>query len=538
MFNHGTCCSTGTGGDNLDVSPLLRLSAFGIYFHSVFVAITLGFPVAIMALLFKYSRTSEEHYMRAAKRMTMVLAVNFALGAVTGTLVEFGLVQAWPGTILAIASFVFAPLALELIAFANEIALLVLFIVTLGRIKPAKSLVILFFYWIFALTSGVLITTVNSWLVAPWGTGIVPAAIYPFMPEFGPLAMDAQKLVILKILLLASEKPLQAIIQNPEVSQKVGVILFQPTIALNFPYALWSDVHNLLAGIIVGMSIALAAWAFRYLKTGDEKYISIVRSFMPILLVFLVIQPLVVGHFMAEQVVHYNPTKFSMMEDARESYNNPLVALLAYGDPSHPIVGFDEYYRKCEEHRDATLGDLAGKLGVDENTILATAKELGISLTPEKLRGVLAIKLKDVCIADLQKAEERIGFVHAAYYTKIAGGVVAFLAVIALAGILYSIPVISAISKGIFGDRVFLLSLLVAGGSITSAVLGWAVREVGRKPWTVYGLLWPEELVSANAITLSPSFIAFMALVIMVVGVGGLFAMYIVATKEFRRWMR
>ncbi len=521
----------------MDVAPLLRLSAFGIYFHSLFVSITLGFPVAIMALLLRYSRTGEEYYMRAAKRMTMVLAVNFALGAVTGTLVEFGLVQAWPGTILAIASFVFAPLALELIAFANEIALLVLFIVTLGRIKPVKSLVILFFYWIFALMSGVLITTVNSWLVAPWGTAGVPAAIYPFMPEFGPLATDAQKLVALKILLLASGKPLQAVIQNPEVSQKVGVILLQPTVALNFPYALWSDVHNLLAGVIVGMSIALAAWMFRWSKTGDERYISIVKSFMPVLLVFLVIQPLVVGHFMAEQVVHYNPTKFSMMEGARESFSNPLVALLAYGDPNHPITGFDEYRKKCEEHGDATLGDLAGKLGVDENAILATAKELGISLTSEKLRSVLNIKLRDICIADLQKAEERIDFVHTAYYTKIAGGAAAFLAVIALAGVLYDVPVISVISRRVFGDRIFPLSLLVAGGSITSAVLGWAVREVGRKPWTVYGLLWPEELVSANAIAPSPAFAAFMALVILAIGVGGLSAMYIVANREFRRWM-
>ncbi|MEM3391869.1 MAG: cytochrome ubiquinol oxidase subunit I, partial [Archaeoglobaceae archaeon] len=91
-----------------------------------------------MALLWKHNRTGVEDYFRDAKIATSVLAVNFALGAITGTLVEFGLVQAWPGTIVAIATFAFTPLAFELVAFACEIALLVLFIVTLGKIKPMK----------------------------------------------------------------------------------------------------------------------------------------------------------------------------------------------------------------------------------------------------------------------------------------------------------------------------------------------------------------------------------------------------------------
>jgi len=109
----------------ISIDSLLALSAFGVYCHALFVSITLGFPVAIMALLFRYLKTGEEDYFRVAKVMTWVLALNFALGAITGTLVEFGLVQAWPGTILAIASFAFVPLALELLAFANEIAFLV-----------------------------------------------------------------------------------------------------------------------------------------------------------------------------------------------------------------------------------------------------------------------------------------------------------------------------------------------------------------------------------------------------------------------------
>ena len=69
-----------------------------------------------------------------------VLGLNFALGAITGTLVEFGLVQAWPGSIFAIATFGLIPLTLELVAFIGEIVLLVMFIVTLGKVRPPVSL--------------------------------------------------------------------------------------------------------------------------------------------------------------------------------------------------------------------------------------------------------------------------------------------------------------------------------------------------------------------------------------------------------------
>ena len=103
------------------VSTLLSISALGIYIHAFFLSISLGFPFVIISLLFKYWRTKDRDYADATRTVTSVLGLNFALGAITGTLVEFGLVQAWPGTIFAIATFAFIPLTMELIAFIGEI---------------------------------------------------------------------------------------------------------------------------------------------------------------------------------------------------------------------------------------------------------------------------------------------------------------------------------------------------------------------------------------------------------------------------------
>ncbi|MFN4046499.1 MAG: cytochrome ubiquinol oxidase subunit I, partial [Acidilobaceae archaeon] len=55
--------------------------------------------------------------------------------------------------------------------------------------------------------------------------------------------------------------------------------------------------------------------------------------------------------------------------------------------------------------------------------------------------------------------------------------------------------------------------------------------EVGRKPWTVYGLLYPEELATPVPYATSLEFLAFAYAVILSVNLLGLYALYIVATR-------
>jgi cytochrome d ubiquinol oxidase subunit I len=525
-----------------DLSPLLYLSALGIYFHAIFVSLTLGLPLVILFLLIRYARTNDPVYLSGVKKVTAVLAVNFALGAVAGTLVEFGLIQVWPGTILAIASFALTPLALELIAFAMEIVLLVLFIVTLGRIKALYSIIIISLYWAFALFSGVLITAVNSWLMAPWGTGGVAQALYPFMPAYGPLYADAAKLVALKIVLLASGSPLQAVIQTPEASSEIGIILTDPMIAFSNPYALASILHNLTAAIIIGSGVALAAWGYRYYKTGDRRYLQLIKAFAIPLFILILIQPTVFGHFMGTTVVQYNPTKFALMEGAEKTFHNPLIALLAYEDPNHPIVGFDQFYAQCDSMKDVALKDLASSLGLSKDYILDLSSKLGISIDPKKLDQVLDTSVADVCRSDLDAALSRMSLIHYSYFTKIAFGIVAFASAIAIMSVLYDVPVLTRLVRGILrisnggSERrwIFILASLILLGAVMSSALGWLVREVGRKPWTVYGLIYPGEVVSVSPVVYQTSFVLITAFIILAVNLGGLFAMYIVATREFK----
>ena len=502
-------------------SMLLQISALGIFIHAFFLTISLGFPWVIGALLYKWWRTKEKEYYEAARNVTGVLGLNFALGAITGTLVEFGLVQAWPGSIFAIATFGLTPLALELVAFIGEIVLLVMFIVTLGKIQPFASLGIIVAYAAMAALSGVLITTVNSWLNVPWGTGSLASDLYPFLPGYGPNSVNPTALVSLKLELLKNVLTTgtgSQVLQNPSLAKTIGLTLMDPYAAFASPYAWASALHNVNAGIIVGISFALAGYAYRYLKTGQVKYMRILKTFLPLLLLLLVLQPTLLGDFMGKAVAIQQPTKFALIEGASNTTQNPLVAYLAYGDPKHPIVGFDALRNQCNTLGNATLGSLS-------------------SLAPNVTLGSIAgISLKSVCLSDLSASESRLPLINAIYYLKIACGIVDLVAVLGLATLNFNLGVLSKITRRVLSrlseqKRVFLLSLVVVAASVFASGIGWFVREDGRKPWTVYGLLYPEELMTS--VPIGPVVILF-ALLFVVVALVGIYGIYVVSTRRLK----
>ncbi|MCL4437393.1 MAG: cytochrome ubiquinol oxidase subunit I [Thaumarchaeota archaeon] len=507
----------------VDVSWLLSVSTLGIYLHSIFVSITLGLPLVIAPMLYKWWRTKDEDYYRAAKVATGVLAVNFALGVITGTLVEFGLVQAWSGSIFVIATYAFAPLAIELGAFIGEVVLLILFIVTLKRVRPSLSLGVLLGYIVFAVFSGMLITGVNSWLQVPWGTGEVASVLYPFLPSYGPQVTDVQALVKVKLALLnnlLAGTPPSMILQNSTVAQSVGITLKEPFVALSSPYALASMLHNVTAGMTIGASIGVLGFAFQYLKTGSFVYRKLLRAVLPVLLLLLIVQPVVFGDFMGKMVAAYQPTKFAMIEGIHQTTQNPLIAFLAYGDPAKPIVGFDAFRNASSKLNGTSLGDVASTVipGVDSGK--ASTIDLG---------GLGA--------SDLSKAEARIELLNPAYYVKIASGVIALISVVALTALLYRAGPISRLTNTIIrplGERraVLIFALLMLIGSVFAAVIGWYVREAGRKPWTVYGLVYPEEIVTP--VQIEPAVLGGFALLFTAVSLVGIYGMYIVSTKPSR----
>ncbi len=482
---------------------------------------SLGLPWIIIALLYKFWRTQDQDYYKAVRTVTAVLGLNFALGAITGTLVEFGLVQAWPGTIFVIATFGFLPLTLELVAFVGEVVLLIMFIVSLDKARPPVGIAIMGFYLVMAILSGAIITGVNSWLNVPWGTQGLASNLYPFLPQFGPSAADPVALLKLKVALIAqqltSATPPSSILQNPATAQNIGQTLNDPFVAFESPYALASILHNVSAGMIVGISFGLVGYGYRFFRTGSIKYVKIMRAFLPILLVLLVLQPTLFGDSMGKMVAAYQPTKFALMEGAQTTQQNPLIGLLGYGDPNHQITGYDSMETACESLGGKTLGGLVSSL-----------------IPNAQLGSASTLKLSTLCLADLAESAGKMAVINAAFYTKIASGIVALISLVALLSLSFNIGPLSQLTDRILGPlgrkrSIFLLTALVLASTVSAAMLGWMVREVGRSPWTVYGLLYPEELVTP--VSINPIVLALFTLVFIGIAVVGLYGMYIVAVR-------
>lgn len=500
---------------------MLVISALGIYIHAIFLSISLGFPWIILALLYKWWRTGEEEYFQATRTVTGVLGLNFALGAITGTLVEFGLVQAWPGTIFVIATFAFVPLTLELVAFAGEIVLLVLFIVTLRKIKPVGSIVIMAAYLAMAALSGAVIMTVNSWLNVPWGTQSLASNLYPFLPSYGPEAINPIALLKLKLALvgqlLTGGNP-ASLIQNPKVASSVGVTLRDPFVAFGSPYDWVSILHAVNAAMIFGISVGLVAYSFSFFKTRNVTYLKLIRAFLPILLVLMILQPTIIGDSMGKMVAAYQPTKFALMEGINKTRTDPLIAFLGYGDPSRSVIGFDSFTNACQQLNGKTLGDLAQIANVTVGT-------------------QSSLSLKQLCSTDVLSSASNLTVVNGVFLSKIASGIVALVTLLALASLVFDFGFISRIGRKIFDGlgrekAMFLLSVIFLVGVMMAAGLGWFVREVGRKPWTVYGLVYPEELITP--VPVSPIVLGLFTLAFALVAIIGLYGMYYVATRPLK----
>jgi cytochrome d ubiquinol oxidase subunit I len=262
-----------------DLSGILHLSALGIYMHAVTVAIVIGFSVTLTIIKLLGIWKKNVSLIKLAKQISLVIVIAFVFGAATGTLVEFGLIQVWNGIILAIGSFFFTPLYLELAAFTIEATLLVALLYTWDKFKnPWTHWTITLIYTVGALFSGALITSVNSWMQAPWGTGEIVRQIYPWAPVYGPTLVNTDfPLAVKEALVKTTVSPIWsgASLVNPEIINTLvdsyGELLKDPWVSIINLSALTSIIHQLLATTIVGVFWIAGALAYNGLRKREKR---------------------------------------------------------------------------------------------------------------------------------------------------------------------------------------------------------------------------------------------------------------------------
>lgn len=447
---------------------LLDLSALGIYIHAVTVAIVIGFSLALLIVEFLGIRRKDAHLLRVAKTLSLVILIVFVYGAATGTLVEFGLLQVWSGVVLVAGSFAFLPFYIELVAFVLEAATLLALFYTWGRFRnPWSHWLITLTYAFAAFLSGALITSVNSWMQVPWGVGDVVRQIYPWAPAYGPLVVNADYLLALKSALVSASSSAGGgvALVNPEtldaLSLKFGELLYDPWVALRSPYSSQSILHQLLAASAVGVFWAASGFAILIArKKGDIEYYVKALKVLAAIGAALILAQGATAHWMGAVVYEYQPTKFALIAGLDVSKPDPIIGLTMFGDPNHVFDGFDRLIQDAKNHSrsDLTFG---------------------------------GVSAGEIAVADTEAASKLMGLVYPMYMIKVG---------VAAVSLLISLAILSAfVFKRFWEGRVRILVYLVLTMGLFAplmAGLGWAVREIGRKPWTVYGLIYPEEIVT------------------------------------------
>lgn len=237
-------------------------------FHIVFAALGVGLPLLVFAAEGMWLRTRDRAYYDLARAWTKGMAILFAVGAVSGTILSFELGLLWPEFMKYAGGIIGLPFSLEGFAFFIEAIFIGLYLYGWDRLSPRAHWLCCLPIAISGPVSAAFVTMANAWMQMPTGFKMV-----------GGKVVDVQPLVAM------FAKPWQT-----EV------------------------LHGTLAAyVFTGFSVA-AVCAVAWLR-GDRR--PQVRAGLRIAMVMAIVAlpvQMVIGDVAARFVAHEEPAKFAAME--------------------------------------------------------------------------------------------------------------------------------------------------------------------------------------------------------------------------------
>jgi cytochrome d ubiquinol oxidase subunit I len=156
----------------MDTALLWHRIQFGftVTFHYLFPQLTMG--LALLIVLFKIVafRTGDERYNEVARFWARIFGLNFAMGVVTGIMLEFQFGTNWARFSIFAGDVVGQTLAMEgVFAFILESAFLGLFLFGERRLGPRAHLAVAFALFLGSWLSGYFIIATNAFMQHPVG---------------------------------------------------------------------------------------------------------------------------------------------------------------------------------------------------------------------------------------------------------------------------------------------------------------------------------------------------------------------------------
>ena len=158
-------------------------------FHIVFAALGVGLPMLVVLAEGMWLRTRDRAYLDLARAWAKGMAILFAIGAVSGTILSFELGLLWPGFMRYAGSLIGLPFSLEGFAFFVEAIFIGLYLYGWDRLTPRA-------HWLAGIpvvlsgpVSSAFVTLANAWMQMPTGFRIVDGRVTDVQPL---VAMFAQ----------------------------------------------------------------------------------------------------------------------------------------------------------------------------------------------------------------------------------------------------------------------------------------------------------------------------------------------------------
>ena len=294
--------------------------AVSLAFHIVFAAIGIGMPLLMVLSEAMWLRTRDRVWLDITKAWARGVAVFFAVGAVSGTVLSFELGLLWPTFMEYAGPIVGMPFSLEGFAFFTEAIFLGIWLYGWDRIGPRAH------WWcgvavaVSGAASALFVLAVNGWMNAPVGFEHTPG---------GPIDID-------------------------------------PWRAMQNPFWIANTVHMLIAAFMATAFGAAGIHAYMLLRDPAHPFH---RRALALCLVVgglaAAAQP-ISGDFTARVVAEHQPIKFAAMEghfetmacaplaiggwpdlEARETrfgIHIPCgLSFLAHHDPQAVVVGLNDF---------------------------------------------------------------------------------------------------------------------------------------------------------------------------------------------------
>lgn len=246
-----------------------ELQAMSFIFHIPLVCFGVAFPAMVLFVEWLGLRTGNDTYRTLAKRWSKAMAVLFAVGVVTGTILSFELGLLWTEFMAKFGEVFGLAFGLEGFSFFTEAIFIAIYVYGWDHLSPKVHLLVGVPIVITGITGSLMVISVNGWMNHPVGF---------------------------------------------DIAANGAVTNVEPWAALFNPNFWHEFVHMYVAGFMVAGFIVAAVYAVAWLR-GDRSHYVRTAMVVPLAIAALAspVQVLV-GDWAGRTVAEYQPVKLAALE--------------------------------------------------------------------------------------------------------------------------------------------------------------------------------------------------------------------------------